>query len=77
MSNLTLAEIIEEPEFHQLLLADYGGPYSLGVIDKQKILISLPDTPSASSINSKELDFKGLHILVEVRHDWAQPRKLA
>ncbi len=76
MSLASLSEIIEDPEFHRLLLHGYAGPYSLGVIGSNRVLLSLPDVPESVVSIPQELDFKGIHVLVEVKCDWAQPHKL-
>jgi len=71
-----LADIVEDPEFHRLVLKDYRGAYSLGIIGSAKVLVSVPNSPLSAQVISQNICFKGTEITVEVERNWEMIDKL-
>lgn len=63
-----LKDIIEDSEFHLLVLNGYNGPYSMGISVDQKVTVSI--CGQSDLILSGVVTFKGRKIEIEVEKDW-------
>lgn len=71
-----LQKIVENAEFHQLVVGDYKGAYSLGVTEIDKIPAILLRVETTEDEFPEAVDFNELTIPIIVQKDFVPPKPL-